>query len=29
VEQLGIVSEANPDNARYLATKREKMGHVL
>ncbi len=29
VEQLGIISEANPDNARYLATKREKMGHVL
>ena len=29
VEQLGIISEAHPDNARYLATKREKMGHVL
>ncbi|MDB6070379.1 MAG: ribA [Verrucomicrobiales bacterium] len=29
VEQLGIISEANPDNARYLATKREKMGHVF
>jgi len=29
VEQLGIISEANPDNAKYLATKREKMGHVL
>ena len=29
VEQLGIIPEANSDNARYLATKREKMGHVL
>ena len=29
VEQLPIISEAHPDNARYLATKREKMGHVL
>jgi 3,4-dihydroxy 2-butanone 4-phosphate synthase / GTP cyclohydrolase II len=29
VEQLRIISEANPDNARYLATKREKMGHKL
>ncbi len=29
VEQLGIVSEANADNARYLQTKREKMGHAL
>ncbi|MES2706900.1 MAG: bifunctional 3,4-dihydroxy-2-butanone-4-phosphate synthase/GTP cyclohydrolase II [Verrucomicrobiota bacterium] len=29
VEQIGIVPEPNPHNARYLATKREKMGHVL
>lgn len=29
VEQVGIIPEANPDNARYLATKREKMGHAL
>lgn len=29
VEQLPIMSEPNPDNARYLATKREKMGHAL
>ena len=28
-EQIPIISEAHPDNARYLATKREKMGHVL
>ncbi|RYD35075.1 MAG: bifunctional 3,4-dihydroxy-2-butanone-4-phosphate synthase/GTP cyclohydrolase II [Verrucomicrobiaceae bacterium] len=29
VEQIGIIPEANPHNARYLATKREKMGHAL
>jgi len=29
VEQLGIIPESNPDNERYLATKREKMGHVM
>lgn len=29
VEQLGIVPQSNPDNARYLATKKEKMGHFL
>ena len=29
VEQVPIISEAHPDNARYLATKREKMGHSL
>ncbi len=29
VEQIPIISEANSDNARYLATKREKMGHAL
>ncbi len=29
VEQVGIIPESNPDNARYLATKREKMGHAL
>lgn len=29
VEQIGIVPEPNPHNARYLATKRDKMGHVL
>jgi 3,4-dihydroxy 2-butanone 4-phosphate synthase / GTP cyclohydrolase II len=29
VEQLGIIPEPNPDNAHYLATKREKMGHAL
>ena len=28
-EQIPIISEAHPDNARYLATKREKMGHAL
>ncbi|MDB6133797.1 MAG: ribBA [Verrucomicrobiales bacterium] len=29
VEQIGIIQEPNPHNARYLATKREKMGHAL
>ncbi len=29
VEQLPIVSKPNPHNARYLATKRTKMGHLL
>lgn len=29
VEQVPIVSAANPDNARYLATKKKKMGHKL
>lgn len=29
VEQLPIRSKPNPDNARYLATKRTKMGHLL
>ena len=29
VEQLPIKAEANPHNARYLETKREKMGHLL
>jgi 3,4-dihydroxy 2-butanone 4-phosphate synthase / GTP cyclohydrolase II len=29
VEQLPIVSQPNPHNARYLATKRTKMGHRL
>jgi 3,4-dihydroxy 2-butanone 4-phosphate synthase/GTP cyclohydrolase II len=29
VEQMPVVVEATPDNARYLATKREKMGHTL
>lgn len=29
VEQIPIRSIANPHNARYLATKREKMGHKL
>ena len=28
-EQIPIISKANPDNARYLATKREKMGHAM
>jgi 3,4-dihydroxy 2-butanone 4-phosphate synthase / GTP cyclohydrolase II len=29
VEQLPIRAETNPHNARYLETKREKMGHLL
>jgi len=29
VEQLPIVSTANPHNAKYLATKKKKMGHKL
>ena len=29
VEQVPIVTEPNRHNARYLATKREKMGHLL
>jgi len=29
VEQLPIVSPPNPHNARYLATKKKKMGHKL
>ncbi|MEX1118958.1 MAG: bifunctional 3,4-dihydroxy-2-butanone-4-phosphate synthase/GTP cyclohydrolase II [Terrimicrobiaceae bacterium] len=29
VEQLPIVSSPNPHNARYLATKKKKMGHTL
>ncbi len=29
VEQVPIVSEVNPHNAAYLATKREKLGHRL
>ncbi len=29
VEQLPIRSEANPHNAKYLATKKAKMGHLL
>ena len=29
VEQVPIRSEANPHNARYLETKRTKMGHLL
>jgi 3,4-dihydroxy 2-butanone 4-phosphate synthase / GTP cyclohydrolase II len=29
VEQLPIRSKANPHNARYLATKKKKMGHKL
>ncbi|MFZ4774482.1 MAG: bifunctional 3,4-dihydroxy-2-butanone-4-phosphate synthase/GTP cyclohydrolase II [Terrimicrobiaceae bacterium] len=29
VEQLPIVSAANPHNAKYLATKKKKMGHKL
>jgi 3,4-dihydroxy 2-butanone 4-phosphate synthase/GTP cyclohydrolase II len=29
VDQVPIVSTANPHNAAYLATKREKMGHQL
>jgi 3,4-dihydroxy 2-butanone 4-phosphate synthase/GTP cyclohydrolase II len=28
-EQLPIEIESNPENARYLATKREKLGHLL
>lgn len=29
VDQVPIVSQSNPHNAAYLATKREKMGHQL
>src|SRR4051794_27957974 len=29
VEQVPIRSEANPHNARYLETKKQKMGHLL
>lgn len=29
VDQVPIVSPANPHNARYLATKRDKLGHSL
>jgi len=29
IEQVPIRSEPNPDNARYLATKKAKMGHLL
>jgi 3,4-dihydroxy 2-butanone 4-phosphate synthase/GTP cyclohydrolase II len=29
VEQVPIRVKANPHNARYLKTKREKMGHLL
>ena len=29
VERVPIVCKPNPDNARYLATKRDKMGHLL
>jgi 3,4-dihydroxy 2-butanone 4-phosphate synthase/GTP cyclohydrolase II len=29
VDQIPLVSEPNEHNARYLATKREKLGHKL
>jgi 3,4-dihydroxy 2-butanone 4-phosphate synthase/GTP cyclohydrolase II len=29
VEQMPIKIRPNPHNARYLATKREKLGHLL
>ncbi len=29
VDQVPIVSQSNPHNATYLATKREKLGHLL
>jgi 3,4-dihydroxy 2-butanone 4-phosphate synthase/GTP cyclohydrolase II len=29
VEQVPIRSEENPHNAKYLETKRTKMGHTL
>jgi 3,4-dihydroxy 2-butanone 4-phosphate synthase/GTP cyclohydrolase II len=29
IEQVPIRSEANPHNAKYLETKRTKMGHLL
>lgn len=29
VEQVPIRVKPNPHNARYLKTKREKMGHLL
>lgn len=29
VERVPIEIEANPDNARYLATKKQQMGHML
>jgi len=29
IEQVPIRTEANPHNAKYLETKRSKMGHLL
>ena len=29
VERVPVIAEPNPHNVRYLATKREKMGHLL
>jgi 3,4-dihydroxy 2-butanone 4-phosphate synthase/GTP cyclohydrolase II len=29
IEQVPIRSEANPDNVKYLETKKVKMGHLL
>lgn len=29
VEQLPIQQSANPDNAKYLQTKKDRMGHIL
>jgi 3,4-dihydroxy 2-butanone 4-phosphate synthase/GTP cyclohydrolase II len=29
VERVPLVVPPNPDNARYLLTKQEKMGHLL
>lgn len=29
VEQLPIIIEPNPENERYLRTKREKLGHLI
>jgi 3,4-dihydroxy 2-butanone 4-phosphate synthase/GTP cyclohydrolase II len=29
VERVPLVVDENPENARYLATKRDKMGHLL
>ncbi len=29
VDQVPLISQTNPHNAAYLATKREKLGHIL
>ena len=29
VDRIAIVAEANPENQRYLDTKRDKLGHLI